>query len=262
LASFGIGAKLRQERLGRGLTIDDIARETRIRPRFLEAIEAEDFESLPGLLFARNFVRQFALSLKLDPDPLVSELPKPDESTIRLPDPPAYARSSYQTDRRMHSAFWLAAATMACVLAWFHFNHSGEKPVESLRPVETAEAAAPAPMPVPRNVAPSLPVAAIANPTPSAPVQVVMTARQPVWIQVSADGKNTFSGTLEPNETRQISAVEQIKLTAGNAGGLTISLNGKTLEPLGSIGQVRVVRLTAAGPVFLERDPQPAPDPL
>ena len=261
MASFGIGAKLRQERVDRGLTIDDIARETRIKPRFLEAIEAEDFDSLPGLVFARNFVRQFALTLKLDPDPLVSELPKPDDSTIRLPDPPAHSPSSYQTDRWMHSVFWLAVAVFAGVLAWFHFNHSGAKPLEDRRPVETAEAAAPA---APRATArvPAAPVAAIAAKTPSAAVEVVVTALQPVWIQVSADGKDTFSGTLQANETREINAAQQVKLTAGNAGGLTISLNGKTLESLGSVGQVRVVKLTAAGPVFLARDPQPAPDPL
>ena len=261
MASFGIGAKLRQERVGRGLTIDDIARETRIKPRFLEAIEAEDFESLPGWVFARNFVRQFALTLKLDPDPLIAEVPRPDESAIRLPDPPSRPLSSYQTDRWIHSAFWLAVALLAGLLAWVHFNHSGAKPVDDRRPVETAEAAAPAPAPVSAKVRPA-PVAAIADKTPSAAVEVVVTAHQQVWIQVNTDGRDTFSGTLQPNETRQISAAEQIRLTAGNAGGLTISLNGKTLEPLGSVGQVRVVRLTAAGPVFLARDPQPAPDPL
>ena len=46
-----------------------------------------------------------------------------------------------------------------------------------------------------------------------------------------------------------------MKIVAGNAGALTISLNGKTLEPLGPIGQVRVVRLTAEGPQFLVESP-------
>ena len=91
---------------------------------------------------------------------------------------------------------------------------------------------------------------------------MVITAHQSAWVQVSADGKNTFTGIMQPDETKAISATEQVKLVAGNAGGLTVSLNGKTLEPLGSIGQVRVVRLTAGGPQFLVRDPQPAPDPL
>src|SRR5438270_12307777 len=101
LASFGIGAKLRQERVGRSLTIDDISRDTRIAPRFLEAIESDDFTRLPGLIFTRNFVRQYALTLQLDPDPMLAELPAHDESTVQLPDPPTRSRSSYHRDRRI-----------------------------------------------------------------------------------------------------------------------------------------------------------------
>jgi cytoskeleton protein RodZ len=94
------------------------------------------------------------------------------------------------------------------------------------------------------------------------PVEVVITAHQPAWLQVTVDGKITFTGTLMPDESKQISADDQVKITTGNAGGLTISLNGKTIDPLGSLGQVRAVRLTAEGRVFPLIAPQPAPDPL
>ena len=64
-SQFGIGERLRSERIRRKRSIDDISRETRIAPRMLEAIEKEEFSSLPGLLFARNFVKQYALALGL-----------------------------------------------------------------------------------------------------------------------------------------------------------------------------------------------------
>ena len=144
LASFGIGAKLRQERLGKGLAIDDIARETRIAPRFLEAIEADDFESLPGLVFTRNFVRQYALTLKLDPDPLLAELPKPDESTVQLPNPPARARSSYHRDRRLRSLLsstvWLllaGGAGVGCIHAFQPFARGRTLPTSLRSPPVT-----------------------------------------------------------------------------------------------------------------------------
>jgi cytoskeleton protein RodZ len=79
---------------------------------------------------------------------------------------------------------------------------------------------------------------------------------------VSVDGKTAFSGTLTPNETKEVSAAEQVKVLTGNAGALTISLNGKTLDPLGSRGQMREVSLTAGGSQLLSKDPPPAPDPL
>lgn len=264
MGSFGIGAKLRQERIGQGLSIEDVARETRIKPRFLEAIEADELETLPGLVFTRSFVKQFALTVKLDPDPLVAELPKQDESTFRLPDPPARPRSSYQADRWMNSGVWLLVAVGAVIGASFHFSHSGESAREDsgatkVRVAQTAPAASAVKATTPRQASP---VPASTEQYRAAPVQVVITAHQAAWVQVSADGKNTFTGTLQPDESRQISATDQVKLIAGNAGGLTVSLNGKKLDPLGSTGQVRVLRLTAGGPEFLGRDQQPAPAPL
>jgi cytoskeleton protein RodZ len=271
LASFGIGAKLRRERVGKGLAIDDIARDTRIAPRFLEAIETDDYSSLPGLVFTRNFVRQYALTLQLDPDPLLAELPKQDESTAPLPNPPPRPRSSYHGDRRLRSLVfsvaWMALAVGAGVAAYIYFEtHTILPRVRS--PQITARAAAPAPAvstaavstPAAPTPAPSIPPSSTT--ATAGPVQVSLTASERAWVQVSVDGKTTFSGTLTPNETREVSAAEQVKILTGNAGALTISLNGKTLESLGRRGQMREVRLTAEGPQLLSKDPPPASDPL
>ncbi|HVW83033.1 MAG TPA: DUF4115 domain-containing protein, partial [Bryobacteraceae bacterium] len=70
-----------------------------------------------------------------------------------------------------------------------------------------------------------------------------------------------FVGTLQPNDSRTIAADDQVKVLMGNAGGLDISLNGKTLDPLGTKGQTRTVRLTAAGPQFAPQNP-PVSSPL
>jgi cytoskeletal protein RodZ len=263
---------LRQERLGLGLTIGDIARETRIAPRFLEAIEADDLAALPGLIFTRNFVRQFALSLNLDPNPLLAELPTQDESTVRLPDPPVRQRSSYRMDpgvrSALSSALWLLAAG-AVMGVWFHFNHStqtgGDLTKTDVPKTETTLVPVSVTPPVPPPpAAAKVPVEHTANADrpPDHPVDVIITAHQPAWLQVSVDGKPAFTGTLQADETKELGAEGQVKIVAGNAGALTISLNGKTLEPLGEIGQVRVVRLTAEGPEFLSKAPPPAPDPL
>jgi cytoskeletal protein RodZ len=290
LASFGIGAKLRQERVGKGLAIDDIARDTKIAPRFLEAIETDDYSTLPGLVFARNFVRQYALTLQLDPDPLLAELPKQDESTVPLPNPPGRARSSYYTDRRLRSLLfsimWLLLAFAAGLggFAYMHSNHSlraAAPQAGSIAPAGAPDLNSPSTKPAPATVgqtqtaveqtkeaaltttapAPSAPPSASTS-AAAAPVRVSVTASERAWVQVSVDGKTTFIGTLTPNETKDISGAEQVTVLTGNAGALSISLNGKTLESLGPRGHVREVRLTAEGPQFLSKDPPPAPDPL
>ena len=275
MASFGVGAKLRQERVGKGLAIDDIARNTRIAPRFLEAIETDDYSTLPGLVFTRNFVRQYALTLQLDPDPLLAELPKPDESTAPLPNPPARAHSSFYRNRRLRSLLsstvWLVLAGGVAVAAYIYFNRAPRP--GSTEPILASQTARPAPAaveqttqaaPATRRPAdrPTEAPAAGSAPASATAVQVSVMASERAWVQLSVDGKTTFTGTLTPNETKEISAAEQVKVLTGNAGALTISLNGKTLDPLGPRGHMREVRLTAEGSQLLSTDPPRAPDPL
>jgi cytoskeleton protein RodZ len=250
----GIGAQLRRQRLSLRLSIEDVSRETKIPSRYLEEIEQDHFESLPSLVFTRNFVRQFALFLKLDPKPLLAQLPTQDEAPVILPDPPARPRSAYYRDRQIRSALTAAAWLLVAGgmgAAWFHYNHSA-----NVTPGVTPHGAA-SEETVVEQTTPEPPQAAVSH-----PVQVVITAHQSAWVEMSADGKTAFSGMLKADEMKEIAADEQVKLVAGNAGALTILLNGKTLEPLGPVGEVRVVRLTAEGPQFLARSRQPVPDPL
>jgi cytoskeletal protein RodZ len=260
----GIGEELRRERTRQGLTPEDIAQRTKIPVRSLEAIESEAFDRLPGVVFARNFVRLYAVDLKLDPESLIARLPKFDLDSAPLPEPPRTYQRRGTWDPRVKAAVmsvvWLMVAGGAGTGAWYYYNNYG-------RHLVTPVAAAPPP------ATPSRPVSIPQPPAPAAiapaqqpldsnrPVQVVLTARDVVWVQVSADGRTTFVGTLQPNDKRTIEADDQVKVLMGNAGGLDISLNGKTLDPLGPKGQTRTVRLTAAGPQLGPQN-QPVSSPL
>ena len=71
MPSFGEG--LRRERELRGIELRDVAEATKISIRFLRALEADRMDVLPGGLFQRAFVRQYALYLGLDPERTVAE---------------------------------------------------------------------------------------------------------------------------------------------------------------------------------------------
>lgn len=82
-----IGETLRRERERRNLNLESISRELKISARFLEAIEQERFEKLPGGVFARSFVRQYARLLGLDEEELAGEVqrllePEPDPMLV------------------------------------------------------------------------------------------------------------------------------------------------------------------------------------
>lgn len=260
--SVGIGEELRTERLRQRLSLEDIAQRTRISLRSLESIEADAFERLPGLIFARNFVRLYAIDLKIDPEALLARMPRVDIEAAPLPNPPV-TRGRTKWDPRLTAALasvlWIVTASGAGAGAWYYVN----------RHAHFSVASAPAPKPVAAAVAPAtnlIQTADAQNPDSQSfdknrPVQVVITAREATWVQVSADGQTAFVGTLHPNDTRSVAADALVKILTGNAGGLVISLNGKPLEPIGPNGQVRTVSLTAEGPQFVPQNP-PASSPL
>ncbi len=73
-----IGNELRQERRARGIELEEVEAATGIRVRFLQAIEAEEWERLPGEFYARAFTRTYAGYLGLDPAGLALEH-RPDQ---------------------------------------------------------------------------------------------------------------------------------------------------------------------------------------
>jgi cytoskeleton protein RodZ len=78
-------------------------------------------------------------------------------------------------------------------------------------------------------------------------VRVELTAAEPVWVSVRSDGRYLFSGVLQANQSRVVDANATVLLQVGNAGGVTILLNGKPIGSVGTRGQVRNLQLTSGG---------------
>ncbi|MGH9594835.1 MAG: DUF4115 domain-containing protein, partial [Bryobacteraceae bacterium] len=72
--------------------------------------------------------------------------------------------------------------------------------------------------------------------------RIELEASEPTWISVTEEGGHTLmSKLLEPNNVRTLNLAKNAVLRAGNAGGLTIRLNGKSIGPIGPHGGVRDV---------------------
>ena len=91
------GDRLRRERESRDASIDDIAATTKIHRRFLEALERDEFETLPGAAYGKFYIRAYAEVLGFDPEPLIAdydreryrlERDEPPDSPADEPDPP------------------------------------------------------------------------------------------------------------------------------------------------------------------------------
>ncbi|MBI3667896.1 MAG: DUF4115 domain-containing protein [Acidobacteria bacterium] len=92
-----------------------------------------------------------------------------------------------------------------------------------------------------------------------APVRVEILASDTVWISAAADGQPRFQVTLQPQQSRLVTAQSAVRLRVGDAGALTLTLNGERQPPLGPKGQVRTVLLTPQGMQVLAPPPRPAP---
>lgn len=68
----GIGARLKHERDLRGMSIEEIARATRIPLASVERLEADRFDDLPGEVFVRGFLRSYARAVGVDPDEILA----------------------------------------------------------------------------------------------------------------------------------------------------------------------------------------------
>lgn len=273
----GVGATLRDERLRRQLTLEEVSRVTRISARYLDAIEKDRPHDLPGPVFARGFVQQYARFLQLPDEALLARLPKVDIENSVLPTPPVRERRPFwipSTRRRFLRAGSVLLAAGLAVAAWIHFDFTSALQRSARNAWASAISQRRLPQPVAKSTPPPvqkapLPTAgAVKAPVtvpatiPASTIQVLLTANANAWVQVTADGKSAFTGLLHANDSREVSGKELIKVMTGNAGGLRISLNGRTLDPIGPAGQVRTVRLTAEGLLPDPKNSPVAPDPL
>jgi cytoskeletal protein RodZ len=270
-----VGETLRRERLRKELSLEQISRETKISARLLDALERDQYDRLPGGVFAKSFARQYARYLGLDEEELAAEVEKAVNPVADLPSFAAPAEPAFKVPRvtewdgggRSTSSLLPALAGVVTVMlvcsavyAWW---------LRSRRP-----APAPAAPPAAQS---SVPVSAVHTPseppkttvTQSLPVpapeagaaalHVSLTVDSIVWAHVWADNKSIFEGMLQPGAEKAIEASDAIRIRTGNAGDLHVIVNGKSAGEIGPKGQIRIVDITPNGVQILPPPPKPAP---
>jgi len=232
MSSFG--ETLRREREVRGIDLREVAEATKISVRFLQAIETGRIDILPGGIFPRAFVRQYAAYLGLDPEKTVAEFIYATAGEM----PPAVPRETPMGPARPLPLGVVAGGLVALVIAlvaWRQFR--------------------PAPKPQPVAVAPATPAAASTfpedrvYPPPSVTAPAVLpaseglvldlTANEACWVAVQADGVRLIDRVMAQGETQRLNAKREIVLSVGNAGGVAFRLNGRPGVSLGKEGEVR-----------------------
>jgi cytoskeleton protein RodZ len=281
-AMGAFGDRLRREREMRGITLDEITESTKISRRHLEALEGEHFDQLPGGVFNKGFVRAYAHFLGIDEDQAVAdysaashEQPEPeDKFPLEIheePDPDLNPRRSY-----LPLAF--AVAALVGVLVGYAFwvrskphnpdaavTASQPSPRASVQPASEAPAKASPGAPVASTPQPPVERAAVESPVksqPQAPVAaqavtnpaekektffVSVKAKEDSWISIVADGKSVMQRVLGADKHKKVKAGKVLVLRTGNAGGIEVSFNGRSLGAIGNENEPRTLTFKANG---------------
>jgi cytoskeletal protein RodZ len=275
---LSFGRYLRSVRREKGISLEQISKETRIGLDMLNLIEQEDLSGLPAEVFVKGFIRSYAKAVGADGGRAVSgylislsRLQKTEQSEADLD--------------RLSNRFWphmmMAAGILIVVitvsifaLSGFQKHESPTLPAETRAPAEAAPSvenekappplpAAPAqkpaaePLPVPASgpAAPTVlpaesnrperkPVYRTGPAGPEADKQILeITAVAETWMQIVIDNEKTKEVTLEPGDRLALEASKGFELLIGNAGGVSMKLNGEPVAVGGRSGQVRNLTL-------------------
>lgn len=141
-----LGQQLKEARLQKGLSLDDVQEMTKIRKRYLEAIETGDYKVLPGSFYVKAFIKTYAETVGLNPDEILeghqSNEPEPEPEAIM--EPVTQKRSSRPAT--IGNLKWLPTALMWLFLVlivgviyayWVSNNHSAPKTAENTTPITT-----------------------------------------------------------------------------------------------------------------------------
>jgi len=234
-----LGQDLKRERELRGISLREIADSTRISLKFLQALEDDRIDIMPGGFFIRAILRSYAKSVGLDEHQVLNkyeEMRLFDEQ-LQYQEARKAARPAGFGGRGKLLPLLIAAAVViaaTALLFWLVLSPRGGPSPAAKPPPQSAL------QPVPLSPAPSA-----REPDIQPAVEEIdglaldLSFQEETWIQVFADGSPVWDGIKPAGESLQVKARQELVINCGNAGGAALVLNGKKARPLGPPGTVR-----------------------
>jgi cytoskeleton protein RodZ len=256
-----------------GLSVEDVANQLKFSPRLIEALEAGEFDKLPGRTFARGMLRSYAKLLKLDSAPILAHLvgagmglPKGPEQAVSFRTPIPFSEGG----RHGNLIYMALTVVILVVVAFYAFEWYQEKSGPSK--LAFVDAGREAPIAQPAPVAPE-PAAAASEPqgaaapereakpatfasvgpapvpettSPLAPGRrrIVMRFEKESWVEIKGRNGVTLLSQLNPAGSEKVVDGEPpFQLTIGNAPSVQVTYNDQPVD-LKPHFKVDVARLT------------------
>ncbi len=264
-----------------GMSYDDVANQLKFAPRLIEALEAGEFDKLPGRTFARGMLRSYAKLLKIDPAPILAQLGVSEagrtqagpEQAVSLRTPIPFSEGG----KHGNLIYTVLTVVILAVVAFYAFEWYQEKGassklafVDAGRPAPQAPAHAPepaatgpdaflardgkpatfasaGPAPVPETAArmeEKRPDDAKSAPLAPGKRRIVMRFEKDSWVQIKGGNGATLLSQLNPAGSEKIiDGDPPFQLTIGNAPSVHVTYNDQPVD-LKPHFKVDVARLT------------------
>ena len=235
-----LGSMIEEARKAAGFSLAELASATNIRATVLNQIEKDDFSNCGGHTYARGHIRNIAIALKADQAELLRVFDEEQGIEARTMSDLLVENSIMQrpNNKPKISLKSLLIISIAClgIAGVMQIVLSNISMRQNATPrVEVSESSSPVVTQSP-EVAPS----EQSSFSTGTGVSVILNAvRDKSWIFVSdASGRTLFSGEISQGEVRTFTSDQRLDLKVGNAGGVDLEVNGKSIDPIGANGQV------------------------
>lgn len=228
---MSVGEILRKTREHYGQSIGQVEVNLRIRASHLEALESGEAEKLPGRVYAIGFVRAYSEYLGLDGDKMVSLFKSHSIGEAKRPDL-LFPVLNYESQTPNIFIVLICITGIIGLIAYLSITHI---------PVKYEEVVPPVPKILTQSAITPAAIKTVAEKKP-APINksIELVVTQDSWVEIKdSKGKKLLSEVLKTGDKYIVDEDKTLTLATGNAGGITIFINGKKVGPLGEKAQVK-----------------------
>ena len=232
-----LGEKLRAAREARGISVSEVAEQTRIAPMYIECIENDNYKPLPGGIFNKGFVKSYARFIGLDEQDALQDYSRLIAQTEGAAPPPTETRSyrpEVLTDDRASQSSISTIIFAGIILAlmtgaiYMLVNYLRSEPSDPAVATNTGNAANQA---TGQPEQPAIPGPAVGDAPTMQNLRVEFrTATEPISLSATSDGKSSVN-TVTPGSPQTFEPRENLKLSYAKslASSAQLFINGKQI---------------------------------
>lgn len=237
-----IGELLRTARIAKNIKLEEVEKVTKIRSRYLEALENEEWDVIPGNVYLKGFMRIYARYLGLNEELLLDELEKvikPDQEAKPIPEKIELPGCP----KKKIAIFLGCIAILILVASQYIYQHYFVLPdANTKKQSEQQNANNPAPPDLNTNNQANNQQTEPNSETPAPEITdfdlLIKTIRNRCWIQVKSGGKVLYEGTLSAGQSQLFENLTEVAFILGNAPDVEVYINEKYYGPYGLKGEV------------------------